>query len=238
MNKDKIKKEEIDLFLKEATSRAGSTVKAIRLKAFNRVCEELVKKSVQLKIKLVVQYMNETGYKMSSQSIYNKQKGENPYRILFDLWFEYDTLKRSALKPTIKVQSSFDHIIDDEDLRLIDDPVLRYQISLMYGQLKGLKKQNDLMKQVQEMNIVHSVPEHLIESRSASSYLLNDYEIEILKEFVSSGSDLVFNDEGALIANLPIRKGKLLSNQGLKEALSKVLRSYMLDGKWTVKSMG
>jgi hypothetical protein len=223
-----IKKKEIDNALQKAKSEATSSVKAIRLDAFSKICEEFVRKSVQLKITLVVKWMTENGHKISNQSIYNKQEGANPYRILFDLWSEYDTLKRSSSKPVVRESSSFDDFIDDKDLMLIEDPALRYRVSLMYGELKGLRKQNDLMKQVKDMNVIQSVPEHLIESKSESKFVLDDYEIEILKELVSSRSDVGFSDDGALVANLPIRKGKLLSNQGLKEALTKVLNSYQV----------
>lgn len=226
MNELNLKRTEIDNALQKAMGEATSSVKASRLEAFSKVCEELVKKSVQLKITLVVKYMIQNGHKMSQQSIYNKQEGGNPYRILFDLWSEYDTFKRSSSKPVVREQESSDDFIDDDDLKLIDDPALRYRISLMYGELKGLRKQNDLLKQVKEMSVIHSVPEYLIESKSTLEFMLNDYEIEILKEFVSSNSDISFNDDGTLISNLPIRKGKSLSNQGLKEALVKVLKSY------------
>ncbi len=229
MNKLNLKKTEIDNALQKAMREATSSVKASRLEAFSKVCEELIKKSVQLKITLVVKYMTQNGHKMSQQSIYNKQEGGNPYRILFDLWSEYDTLKRSYSKPFVREQETSYDFIDDDDLRLIDDPALRYRISLMYGELKGLKKQNDLMKQVKEMSVIQSVPEYLIDSKPILEIMLNDYEIEILKEFVSSSSDISFNDDGTLIANLPIRKGKSLSNQGLKEALIKVLKSYQAD---------
>jgi len=163
---------------------------------------------------------------MSQQSIYNKQEGGNPYRILFDLWGEYDTLKRACSRLVVKVQKSEDDFIDDADLKLIEDPALRYRISLMFGELKGLKKQNDLMKQLKEMSVIQSVPECLIGSKDSSEIILNDYEINILKEFIASNSAISFNEDGALIANLPIRKGQSLSNQGLKDALLKILNSY------------
>lgn len=229
MNELNIKRTEIDNALQKAMHEATSSAKASRLEAFSKVCEELVKKSVHLKITLIVKYMTENGHKMSQQSIYNKQEGVNSYRILFDLWSEYDILKRSSSKPIVREHESSIDLIDDNDLRLIDDPALRYRISLMYGELKGLRKQNDLLKQVKEMSVVQSVPEYLFESKSTTEIMLNDYEIDILKEFVSSNSDISFNDEGTLITNLPIRKGKTLSNQGLKEALVKVLKSYKVS---------
>lgn len=85
MNELNMKRTEIDNALQKAMRAATSSVKASRLEAFSKVCEELVKKSVQLKITLVVKYMTENGHKMSQQSIYNKQDGVNSYRILFDL---------------------------------------------------------------------------------------------------------------------------------------------------------
>ena len=226
MNELNIKKSEIDNALRKAVEVATSGAKAARLKAFSRVCEELVKKAVPLKITLVVKYMVENGYKMSQQSIYNKQEGGNPYRMLFDLWSEYDLLKSASFNPVVKTKQNEESFFDDDDLKLIEDPALRYRISLMFGEIKGLRKQNDLLKKVKEMSVIQSVPEYMIESKGALDVVLNDYEIEILKVFVSSGSNVSFNEDGALIANLPIRKGQSLSNQGLKDALVKVLHSY------------
>lgn len=229
MNELNLKRKEIDMALQKAISESSSSVKAIRLEAFSKICEELVRKSAQLKITLVVKWMTENGHKISNQSIYNKQEGRNSYRILFDLWSEYDILKRSCSMPVVREQNSFGDFIDDKDLRLIEDPALRYRVSLMFGELKGLRKQNDLLKQVKNMSVIQSVPEHLIEQKSASEFILDDFEVEILREFVCSRSEVGFSEDGALIANLPIRKGKLLSNQGLKEALTKVLNSYQAN---------
>lgn len=226
MNLLNLKQNEIDNALQKAINEATSRVKVVRLEAFSKICEELVKKSVQLKITLVVKYMIENGHKMSQQSVYNKQEGSNPYRVIFDLWSEYDNIKRSNIKPTIREQTSSDDFIGDDDLKLIDDPALRYRISLMFGELKGLKNQNNLLKQVKEMSVIQSVPEYLIESKLSSEIMLDNYEIEILKEFINSKSSISFDDDGALVANLPIGKGKVLSNQGLKNALTKVLKSY------------
>lgn len=225
MNEQTLKKKEIDTALQMAVSTTTAS-KATRLKAFNEICESLVMKAVPLKITLVVKYMIENGHQISQQSIYNKQDGGNPYRKLFDLWSEYDALKRSHSKPTVKVKQSQDSYIDDGDLKLIEDPALRYRISLMYGELKGLKRQNDLLKQVKEMNIIQSIPEYMIDSKNPSEITLNDYEINVLKEFVVSSSYISFNEDGALIASLPVRKGQPLSNQGLKDALLKILNSY------------
>lgn len=225
MNEQTQKKKEIDTALELAVS-STTVSKATRLNAFNEICESLVMKAVPLKITLVVKFMIENGHQISQQSIYNKQDGGNPYRKLFDLWSEYDALKRSHSKPTVKVKQSQDSYIDDGDLKLIEDPALRYRISLMYGELKGLKRQNDLLKQIKEMNIIQSIPEYMIDSKNPSEITLNDYEINILKEFVASSSYISFNEDGALIASLPVRKGQSLSNQGLKDALLKILNSY------------
>lgn len=222
-------KKQIDSILQNSIEKASSSAKINRLKAFNSICEDLVNKSVPLKITLVTKFMTERGYKMSNQSIYNKQKGGNPYRELFNLWEEFDAIKQSSSKPVTKIKNTPDDFIESSDLKLIEDPALRYRISLMYGELKGLKKQNDLIRQTKEMNSIQSVPEYLIESKSAHEITLNDYEIEIIKEFVDSNAELSFNEDGALVANLPIRKGKTLTNQGLKDALLKVLKSYQVE---------
>lgn len=223
------KKKEMDATLQELLETASSSAKSNRLKAFNKICEGLVKKSIPLKITLVVRQMEENGYKMSQQSVYNKHEDGNPYRTLFDLWSEYDEIKHTTKKITVSAKTESDNFIDEDELGLIQDPALRYRISLMFGELKGLKKQNDLLKQVKEMNIIQSVPEYMVSSKGSSEMLLDDYEVGILKEFVLSNSNISFDDDGALISKLPIKKGQTLSNQGLKDALIKVLRSYKIN---------
>jgi hypothetical protein len=173
--------------------------------------------------------MEENGYKMSQQSVYNKHEDGNSYRTLFDLWSEYDEIKHATKKITVSAKRESDSFVDEDELSLIQDPALRYRISLMFGELKGLKKQNDLLKQVKEMNIIQSVPEYMVSSKGSSKLLLDDYEVEILKEFALSNSNIGFDDDGALVSKLPIKKGQTLSNQGLKDALVKVLRNYKVD---------
>lgn len=218
------KKKEIDHAFSKFMSEAKSVNKKARLNRFNAICERLVSQGVQLKISLVVQYMVENGLEMSNQSIYNKQGGVNPYRSIFDLWSEYDSLRRSSKGVSVKSQSV--DIIGEEDLKLILDPALRYRVSLMFSEVRGLKKQNDLLRQVKEMNHIQSVPEHMIDKKSPESIVLNRYEIDTIRELVEKNTYISFDEDGAMKAKSPIRKEQVLSSQGLLVALKKILESY------------
>lgn len=199
-----------------------------KIEAFSDVCEKLIEKGADILVTLVVQNLTQRGIKISSQSVYNKQEGNNPYRLLFDAWNEYSQIKK-AQKNHTRLSTGHSEIIEEEDLMKIPDPVLRYKFSLMYGEIKGLKKQNDMLRQIKEMPSIQAVPMRELGVNQSESIMLDSYEVGLIRTFVAGSASLNFDENGKLIANSSIGKGTSLSAEGLRDALKKVLNSYTVS---------
>lgn len=224
-----VKRTEISVVHKKLLSECSlNSSKYSKIHLFNKVCESLVDKGVDMQISLLVTHLSQAGMKISKQSIYNKQGGKNPYRVLFDLWAEYSTIKKSKASYSAPTVSKSD-IFTGEDLSKIDDPVLRYRVSLLYGEVKGLKQQNDMLRQIKDMRAIKSIPSNELELQDSESVLLDSYEVDLIRSLFKGNANLGFDDDGKLVAGTSIRKGTSLSSEGLNDALNKILRSYERD---------
>ncbi|THK40810.1 hypothetical protein E8Q33_12225 [Methylophaga sp. SB9B] len=226
MNEANIKKQEIDNKLEEFFTNY-SPLKRSKLKAFSDVCERLVKLKAQLKATTISREMTNNGFSIATQSIYNKTSVENPYRTLLELWQEYSELSNSKTPVNISTQNAGGkEFVTDEDLSSIKDPALRYRISLMLAETRGLRKQNDMLKQIKDMNFIQSVPENLIGSKAAEKIILDKHDLDNLEGFINSSPFVYFDDDGRGISKKPIPKETAITDFGFREAIIKILNSY------------
>jgi hypothetical protein len=220
-----IKQEQITQLCKKLVSESNLEKKKSKINNLNTVCKEIAKYNNDMDITRIVENLNKMGTTISVQSIYNKQKGLNPYRRLFDAWSEYSCLKNSAKSTKITTKKQTE-LIDEVDISKIENAVIRYKVSLAFGELKGLRKQNDMLRQIKELPSIQAVPTHSLELHDAESIMLNSYEVDLIKNFLSGNSLLTFDDDGVLKAKMPIRKDSSLSAEGLQDALTKIIKSY------------
>lgn len=224
--------------LEERTTR--ESVKAI-LRNINEICAKIVELNAIPSVPAVVKALASKGVIVSEQTIYNKRQGKNPYPILIDAWIKvahgkklnFDKVIKSTIEPKpdtgIQVNET-EGLITDEDLFNIQDPVLRYKISVVYGQLRALKKQNSVLRELRELPAIY--PDHQVQPLNKStehtsnteSYKLDKYDVEILTNFLNNqgGKGLEFDSTGALWAGKSIRRGAILSDPGLKNAIEKL----------------
>lgn len=231
--------------LEERTTRGS--VKAI-LKDMNEVCSKMVEVNATPSVPAVVKALASKGIMVSERTIYNKRQGKNPYPILIDAWIKvaygkklnFDKVVKLTTEPQpdsgIQVTETAG-LITDEDLLKIQDPVLRYKISVLYGQVASLKKQNSVLRELRELPAIH--PDHQVPSQiksvespsHAESSQLDKYDVEILTNFLNSqgGKGLEFDNTGALWASKSIRGGTILSDPGLKDAIEKALPPKLIE---------
>jgi hypothetical protein len=197
-----------------------------KIVAINKVCEGLVDENITPTIALVVKYLKQDAIKITTRTIYNQREGGNPYRQLIDAWIEFANFKASKSKAKVRKDIDAQNIVEEEDLSSINDPVLRYRVSLLCGEIKGLRNQLNIARQVKNLPAIGSGEQSsTLEAYQQNSLDdLDDYDFGILNDFLSGSSNASFDKDGALTAKFYIRKNDKISNPGLKEAIEKLVR--------------
>lgn len=212
------------------------------LKGIHEVCSKMVSVNAMPSIPAVVKALANKGVIISEQTIYNKRQGRNPYPILIEAWIKVSmgkklnltgaTFPQNAIHLNSKISSQGKpSLITDEDLLKIQDPVIRYKVSVLYGQLTSLKKQNSALKELRGLPSIK-----LDEQNSTSTQItglstelsegqLDKYDIEILNNFINNQeiTGLTFDKVGALLAKKAIRRESILSDPGFKNVIEKVI---------------
>jgi len=197
-------------------SSKSKTTKA-KISAISKVCEDLVEKSVTPTMALVVKYLAQDAIKMSEQTIYNKREGGNPYREIFDAWLDYQSHKSIEKKINTNHQGD-DQILHEKELSKIEDPVLRYQVSILLGEVKGLRNQLNIAREVNNLPTISAI------GSSSTAIGLDDYDQEVIENLLNGSSKTKFDSDGTLVASFPINKGAKISSPGLKDALEKLIK--------------
>lgn len=210
---------EVDSFFTSLTSENSKAVNR-KLDAIHSVCKKLVNKKVDVTVPLLVKHLTEAGVSISEQSLYNPKSGKkaNPYKLLYSAWQSYGSNKASKMAAA-SADSRRDSSLKDEELAEIGNPVLRYKIALVNAEVKSLRRQNDLIRQVKELPIMSNSQPEAIESDSPQSLPLLQYNQDLIREFLRGNSFLSFDDKGRLYAKRAISKGVVLSADDLQDAL-------------------
>ena len=206
-----------------------NTVKQ-KLVALSAVCEALVKKKAELTIANVVAQLANNKVKLSARTIYNDREGGNPYRELFDIWADY--AKASSANVKVSISSDNADILNSDDIKAIQDPVIKYRVNLLYAEVMALRNQNKMLREIKELPSIHSVPEledKTVLGEQTEKILLDPYEVYLIKTMCEGTIDIGFNEDGGLIAKRPIKLGHRIIPPGFRGALEKIIRSYDCD---------
>ncbi|EGQ8152637.1 hypothetical protein NB525_12880 [Vibrio alginolyticus] len=213
------------------------------LKNINEICEKMVAANAPPSVPAIVKALASKGVIISERSIYNRREGKNPYPILIDAWISVvqkkklgiDAIVKSSLKAkpdtgiAIEKPNAF---VTEQDLLKISDPVLRYKISVLYGHVTALNKQNIALRELRELPAIHPdyhtqpSTKNLEEKRNIPTQTshLDSLDVEILRNFLDGQhGQLYFDDEGALYAAKGLRSHTAISDPGLKEVLEKLI---------------
>lgn len=165
---------------------------------------------------------------------YNKKEvnGQttNAYRLLIDAWIKHSTIANAVnisnkdLKGTIP-----ESFVEESDLAKIEDATLKHKMTLLYGEVKGLRNQNNTLKEVRNNpKLSLSKPLAELSYEESMEITLDEDDIEALRDFlkVSNSSDVGFNEDGELIAKNVIKRDEILSEKGLKETIEKIINLH------------
>lgn len=233
---------DVDTVLKSLLKEVSPNVE-MRLKAINKIIHGFKKNNVDLTVPNVVGALEATGIKISSSSLYNKMvRGKpNPYRVLFDAWSNEINKEKVKVASTEYSSSDFTSM-SDADFATIGSDVVKFKIQTLYNELKSARHQINMLKQIHQLPTIEDNGENLVFRRSDSSMyksslikngeknVVDDENVEIYVEsieyFLKGSSKVEFDEDGCLIAKTTIRKGDILSDLDLKEALEAALRLW------------
>ena len=223
MKKNHAIKNNINDLLNSLLDNTKSKTASKKIIALNEVCEDLVNQGIVPSITLVVTHLKYKAINISKQTIYNKRSGENPYRQIYDAWIDYSHTLPVKINSSPGISSGSKGIIDDSDLDSIKDPVLRHRVAILLGEVKGLRNQLNMARQVAQLPSIDLMKLPSPNSANPVIPTLTTYELEIISEFCNNKLDLDFDEHGTLKARSSIRKSTKLSSPGLKQALQKIV---------------
>lgn len=165
---------------------------------------------------------------------YNKKKVNeqttNPYRLLIDAWIKHSTIANAVnisnkdLKGTIP-----ESFVEESDLAKIEDATLKHKMTLLYGEVKGLRNQNNTLREVRN-NPKLSLSKPLAELSYEESQVLtlDEDDIKVLRDFlkVSNSRYVGFGESGELIALKAINRDEVLSDTGFKDILEVIINLH------------
>tara|TARA_R110002060_G_scaffold78300_3_gene91231 strand:+ start:4496 stop:5206 length:711 start_codon:yes stop_codon:yes gene_type:complete len=204
------------------------------LENINEACAKTHRNGGLIGIVSIVSKLNSSGIEISKRRFYNKNKDgtRTSYRELIDEWVNVSNTTTISGKPKANINlDSNVQMISDVEFKKIDDHALRYKVSLMAGQIKGLNNQLNTMRAIKEqplLNASDALP--LLDNQLTSNLGLNIHEIDLLKDFVktSKSKQTGFDEDDSLIATKPIARHDVLSQPGLKDIINKIIKSYTL----------
>ena len=199
------------------------------LEHINNACVIIHKNGGQVAIAPIVSMLNSSGVKISKRTIYNKKDG--PYRRLIDAWIKVSnkTTIKGSFKGNIKPENELQLITDDE-LKTISNHVLRYKLSLITGQIKGLQNQLNIARSLKEMPLLSATTTdpHQLAHQVQNNMRLNAYDIDVLKDFIkqSKSKKISFDEDESLVAAQAITRHEVLSQPGLKDIIERIIKSF------------
>lgn len=183
----------------------------------------------------IVKILSSKGIITNKRTIYYNKRVENkeitnPYRLLIDAWIEHSTtvnalnLSNKDLKSTIP-----ESFVEESDLAKIEDVTLKHKMTLLYGEAKGLRNQNNTLREVRNNpSLTLSKPLAELSYEESQELTLDEFDIEVLQEFLkeSNSSDVSFSKDGELMAKNVIKRDEILSRKGLKETIEKIINLH------------
>ncbi|HHY0617950.1 TPA: gamma-mobile-trio protein GmtX [Vibrio parahaemolyticus] len=235
---------DVDTVLKSLLEDSTSNVET-RLKAVNKIILGFKKNNVDLTVPNVVGALEATGVKMSASSLYNKTvRGKpNPYRVLYDAWL-HEINKAKVNRVSTEYSPTDFTSMTDADFATIASDVVKFKVQTLYNELKSARHQINMLKQIHNLPIIEDKGEAFVFHRSSpldvpssasresktsdSSDQLADEYIETIHSFLNGNSKVEFDEDGCLVSKTSIRKGDVLSELDLKEAIEAALKALAL----------
>tara|TARA_Y100001001_G_C7999653_1_gene305797 strand:+ start:37 stop:735 length:699 start_codon:yes stop_codon:yes gene_type:complete len=225
-----ISKQKVDAVFAELLNNVKTASVRTKLTQVNNACEKISASGV-VSVASVIKFITADGVRLTKRTVYNDRAGGNPYKKLIEAWIEHSEITHSEKKnnsKSIELETSLS-LIDEEDLKKISDISLRHKFSLMYGELKSLRNQVNILKDIKELPIVsqdqisHLNLDEDLSLKNDSIINISEYEKEVIRSFLNPTSNsLAFDEDGALISRGVIKRNETLSMEGFKDLLERL----------------
>ncbi len=183
----------------------------------------------------IITILSSKGIITNPRTIYynkNKVNGQttNAYRLLIDAWIKHSTIANAVnisnkdLKGTIP-----ESFVEESDLAKIEDATLKHKMTLLYGEVKGLRNQNNTLREVRNNpKLSLSKPLAELSYEESMEVTLDEDDIKVLRDFlkVSNSSHVGFGESGELIALKAIKRDEVLSDTCFKDILEIIINLH------------
>lgn len=183
----------------------------------------------------IVKILSSNGIITNKRTLYynkreKKKEITNLYRLLIDAWIEHSMIANAVnisnkdLKGTIP-----ESFVEESDLAKIEDATLKHKMTLLYGEVKGLRNQNNTLREVRNNpSLFLSKPLAELSYEESQELTLDEDDIGVLRDFlkVSHSSHVGFGESGELIALNAIKRDEVLSDTGLKDILEIIINLH------------
>jgi hypothetical protein len=223
---------EVEAVLEGLCAEANGNVET-RLRLIHKTIKGFKKNNVDLTAPNLVNALAALGITISKSSIYNKKvRGkDNPYRVLVDAWNKaIDDSKMRTVESSVNTNFT---VMSNADYESISSDVVKFKIQNMYNELRAARHQINLLKDIQTLPLVEEKGDDLLlhkggksiaaPSSSSSDEVIPataEQHMQVIEDFIGGSSKLAFDEEGCLVALKGIRKGDVLSDLELKQALA------------------
>lgn len=219
----------VDTTLKSLCEGANDNVET-RLRAVDKIIRGFKRANVELTVPSVVTALKALGITMSTSSLYNKnvRGNPNPYRVLFDAWAQ--DLEESKRKKVEDASPADFTTMSDADFGSIGSDLVKFKVQTLYNELKSARHQINTLKKIHDLPVIEERGSALLFHKNGDenkTVLLDkstndddvDAHAEAISLFLKGSNKLEFDEDGCLVAKAAIRKGDVLSELELKEAL-------------------
>lgn len=210
---------DVELKFEEVMNRAKTAQVKSNLEDIQSTLRKLTSKGINPSISSLVKHLNKKGPSISLQTFYNSRPLGNLYRELYDAWESHWKIPKNTIRPELSDYfPGSAQVLTVDDLKEINDPVLKYRVKFMLSEFNNLKKQMNILRS----EIVQS-PILLKYDTVTKKQSLTVEDAELIQKFLNNNFDTEFNETGALVVKHNIRKGSAISDPGLKQTIFKLL---------------
>jgi hypothetical protein len=160
--------------------------------------------------------------RLAEQTIRNQRPGGNPYLSLYRKWVEVaENIVTAASLKTAMIDAG---IIGEHDIRMIENPTLRHQITMLLGQNRSLLNQLNILKQSQTDIPIRIEGVGLVSG--STDLVLSDAEVEAVRDFIDERTLKAKHLQRTADDGLKLRDGRPIADPGFVTALEKISKSY------------